>query len=192
MCKLLANKYDMIHCGENYLSDCFLDIAVPELQPNMCYLKNKNWQDFVNRTPEEYAAWIDNNSHELAEFEIVELIRISEHKKVIVDTNIPLDVLKQIADYNQVAIMLSPQSMSVESFFERDDPEKQFLLDQIRQAENPAKTMENFKACLGKINSKEKYQLWVESGFFTVIREQNKDTRLETLAALANHFGLEE
>ena len=150
------------------------------------YIRQKT---LVYRTPQEYDSWFCGNSREMAEFEIVELIRISEHKKVIVDTNIPLDMLKQIADYHQVAIMLSPQSMSVNSFFDRTDLEKQFLLEQIKDSENPEKTMENFKDCLALINSQEHYNEWIESGFFTIVRENtNQDTREETCNMLARHF----
>lgn len=84
-------------------------------------------------------AWIMGNSREAADFEIAELIRLSSDKRTIVDTSIPLEILKQIADYNQVAIMLSPQSLSVDMFFERDEEEKRFLLSQIKQAVDPKK-----------------------------------------------------
>lgn len=36
--------------------------------------------------------------------------------------------------YNQVAVMLSPQSMSVEYFFDRNDPDKIFIKEQIMKA----------------------------------------------------------
>lgn len=87
-------------------------------------------------------AWIIGNPREATDFKIAELIRLSGNKRTIVDTNIPLEILKPIADYNQVAIMLSPQWLSVDMFFERDDEEKQFLLSQIKQAANPEKPMQ--------------------------------------------------
>jgi len=194
MCALLAERYNLIHCEENYCADKFLDIATVDEQPNMTYFKTHgDWQKFLNRTPEEYAAWIDGNSRELAEFEIAELIRISADQKVIVDTNIPLEVLKEITDYNRVAIMLSPQAMSVDNFFDRKDPEKQFLLSQIQKAENPEKTMANFKECLALFNSQEVYDAWVSSGFFTIVREDvTTDTKEEVLGKLALHFELVE
>lgn len=105
------------------------------------------------------------NSREAADFEIAELIRLFGDKRTIVDTNIPLEILKQIADYNQVAIMLSPQSLSVDMFFERDDEEKLFLLSQIKQAADPEKTLQNFRDCLAKFNSQEIYDEWLNSGF---------------------------
>lgn len=144
-----------------------------------------------SRSPEAYEAWIDGNSRELAGFEVAELIRISANHKVIVDTNIPCEILRQISDYQHVAIMLSPLSMSVERFFERDDPEKQFLLSVIQRCPDPHAAMENFKQCIARVNSPQRYQQFIESGFFTLIREDDgRDTREEMLLSLAKHFGL--
>lgn len=51
-------------------------------------------------------------------------------------------MLKEIADYHNVAVMLSPQSMSVDRFFDREDPEKQFLLRKIQEAPDPKAAMD--------------------------------------------------
>jgi dephospho-CoA kinase len=191
MCAMLAEKFDLFHCGENYKLDEFLAIATPDKQPHLCY-QRKDWKEFLNRSPEEYETWIYGSGREIAEMEIVELIRVSGNQRVIVDTNIPVVVLKEIADYQQVAVLLSPQSMSVERFFDRDDPDKVFLLHQIKKCEDPEKTMENYRECIARTNSKEHYDEYAESGFFTITREDiDQDTRNETLDLLAKHFGLE-
>lgn len=151
-----------------------------------------SWEHFVSRTPEEYAAWIDGNNRELAGFEIAELIRLSADRKVIVDTNIPTEILWQISDYDHVAIMLSPQAMSADRFFDREDSEKQFLLSVIENCPNPKDSLENFKNCIAAVNSPEQYEAFLNSGFFTIIRsDDGRDTREEMLAALAAHFHLE-
>ena len=177
--KMLSEKYDMIFCGENYHSAVSDVVANPENQPEISYLNNlTDFRDFVTRSPEEYARWIFATSKEAAEFEIAELLSISKDKKVIVDTNIPIDILKEISDYNHVAVMISPLSMSVERFFDRNDPEKLFILNTIESCENPAEVMENYKKGLALINSQENYDLYAKSGFFTVVREDNqKDTK---------------
>lgn len=188
MVKMLAQKYNGIECGENYHEKLMHLIDVKN-QPNLKYFDTmSSWQEFINRTPDEYYNWMQGVSKEASELEIIELIRCSaEGKKIFVDTNIPLEVLHQISDYNHVAIMVSPQSMSVEKFFDRPDKEKQFLLSKIMEAKNPAKTMRNFKNCLAKINSKEEYDKFVNSGFF-VFKRDNTKTIEQTLEILANHF----
>ena len=190
--KMLSEKYDMIFCGENYHSVVSNVVANPENQPEISYLNNlTDFRDFVTRSPEEYARWIFATSKEAAEFEIAELLSISKDKKVIVDTNIPIDILKEISDYNHVAVMISPQSMSVERFFDRNDPEKLFILNTIESCANPAEVMENYKKGLALINSQENYDLYANSGFFTVVREDNqKDTKEEVCEKIAKHFGL--
>ena len=191
--KMLAEKYDMVFCGENYHSAVSDIVATPDAQPDICYLKNlTDWRDFVRRSPEEYERWIFGTGREAAEFEIAELLSLSKSgKKIIVDTNIPVGVLKEISEYNRVAVMLSPQSMSVERFFDRDDPEKQFILSVIQSCEDPEAVMENYKRGLALINSKEHYDELANSGFYTVVRQDDvKDTREEVCDMIAAHFGL--
>ena len=192
MVKMLSEKYDMVFCGENYHCDVSDIVASPDVQPDMCFTKNlTDWKQFVTRSPEEYERWIYSVGREAAEFEAAELIAVSRDKKVIVDTNIPLDILKAISDYDHVAVMLSPQSMSVERFFDRDDPEKQFILSIIESCENSDEVMENYRKGLALINSKKHYDEYADSGFFTVVRQDNgKDTREEVCDIIAKHFGL--
>ena len=192
--KMLAERYDMICCGENYHMAVSEIVATPETHPDLCYNRSlTDWKDFVTRTPEEYERWLYAVGREAAEFEVAELITISQDKKVIVDTCIPIDILKEITDYDHVAVMLSPQSMSVERFFDRSDPEKQFLLNVIDSCDDPAAVMENYRQGLARINSKEHYDEYANSGFFTVVREDNGlDTREQVCDMIAKHFGLVE
>ena len=192
--KMLAEKYGMICCGENYHMALSESVATPETHPDLCYNKMlTDWKDFVTRSPEEYERWIYSVGREAAEFEVTELISISQENKVVVDTNIPIDILKEISDYNHVAVMLSEQSMSVERFFDRDDPDKLFLLSVIDSCDNSEAVMENYRQGLARINSREHYDEYANSGFFTVVREDSeKDTREEVCDSIARHFGLTE
>ncbi len=188
MVKLLAEKYDGLCCGENYHMD-LLHCADPAHQPNLCYFQTMSgWQEFISRTPEAYDAWITGTNREAAQLEIIRLLQLStQGKKIFVDTNIPLDTLREISDYHHVAIMLSPQSMSVEQFFDRGDPEKQFLLQKIQEAPDPEAAMANYRACLAKINSRSHYRDFAESGFYTYVREENS-TIEGALKELEAHF----
>ena len=190
--KMLAERYNMVFCGENYHSKVSDAVATPDAQPDICFLKTlTDWKEFVTRTPEEYERWIYSTSKEAAEFEVAELISISQDRKVIVDTNIPVGILKEISNYNHVAVMLSPLSMSVDRFFDRSDPEKQFLLNVIESCEDSKTVMENYRRGLELINGQKHYDEYVNSGFFTVVRQDTqKDTREEICEIIARHFGL--
>ncbi|MDY4137890.1 MAG: hypothetical protein SOY30_00885, partial [Eubacteriales bacterium] len=86
-------------------------------------------------------------------------------------------------------IMLSPPETSVERFFDRSDPEKQFLLRTMEQMPDAVAVLANFRACLEKINSPEVVEGFLHSGFFTLMRDESR-TPEETLRLLEQHFQL--
>ncbi|MCR4622518.1 MAG: hypothetical protein K5663_10605 [Clostridiales bacterium] len=192
MVKMLSERYGLVCCGENYHSRVSDTVASPDKQPDIYWLNNlTDWKEFVLRSPAEYERWIFSVAREAAGFEVAELISLSKDNKVIADTNIPLDILREITDYRHVAVLLSPQSLSVDRFFDREDPEKRFLLDVINRCPDPEAAMENYKEGLKLINSQKHYDEYAGSGFFTLVRpDDGKDTREEVCQRLAAHFGL--
>lgn len=188
MVRMLAEKYDGICCGENYHME-LMQLADPAHQPNLCYMQTmSSWQEFISRTPEEYDRWITNCSLEAAQLEIIILCRLAAAgKPIFVDTNIPVNVLREISDYHRVAIMLSPQQMSVERFFDRPDAEKQFIYQKLMEAPDPQAAMDNYRKCLELVNSPEHYRQFAESGFFTHIRRA-QSTIDHTLSTVESHF----
>lgn len=190
MVRLLAQRHDGIECGENY-HDALTEATDPQHQPNLGYFQTMSgWHEFVSRSPEDYVAWLEGTAREAAELEVIQLLRLSQSgKKIFVDTNISPERLKQISSWDHVAILLSPQNLSVERFFDRPDAEKQFLYRQIMEGPEPEKTMANFRACITLANSPEQYEKFAQSGFFTYHRTE-ESTIEEALAALEGHFKL--
>ena len=180
MVKMLAEKYNGIVCEENYH-----DIKLPELDsnefPGLTYTRDlKDWRDFVRRTPDEYEEWIKVVTRECTILELQILEELSKpDRPVFVDTNIPVEVLTEISDRNHVLIMLAEPAISVNRFFERPDKEKQFLYRLLLEEENPDKAMDNFRKCLMRINSKEAYNKFLNSGF-SVIKRDDARTIEET------------
>ncbi|MEL7647372.1 MAG: hypothetical protein AAGU76_04730 [Sedimentibacter sp.] len=188
--KMISDRLGLCFCGENYNLDRVLTKIEPNECPNLCYFKTmKSWDEYVSRTPEEFDAWITGGQVEITPFEIEDLIELSKSQKVIVDTNIPVDVLHKISDYNHVAILLSPQRMSVDEFFNRKDLEKLFILEQIKKTENPESTLENFKKCIEKVNSLEHYNEFLNSGFKCFIRKENSNLE-DRYSQIIKHFKL--
>ena len=188
MVRLLAEKYDGICCGENY-HDGLMHLIDPIHQPNLSYFDTMSgWQEFVTRTPEQYDAWIQGSSREAAELEIIKLIQlVTTGKKIFVDTNISVDILREISDYHRVAIMLSPQWMSVDLFFDRPDADKQFIYRKLMENPDPQWALENYRNILETINSRAHYEEFANSGFFTHLRTENS-TLEGTLEILEQHF----
>lgn len=192
MVRMLAQKHGGVWCRENYTEDLF-GLIDPEHQPNLCYFDTMSgWQEFVNRTPEQYEAWLYGCAEENTGLEMIELIRRTEAGKcVFVDTQLSPQALGQISDYKHVAVMLSDPAVSVSRFFDRPDAEKQFICQKIMEAEDPEATMANYRAVLQRINSPENYRRLGDSGFFVLKRDEAR-TPEQTLEILERHFGLLE
>lgn len=193
MVKMLADHNNGIMCGENYATNVFKDYGVNSKdQPNLCYTNNHSMEEFVSRTPDEYYNWIKNCDIEVAPIEISELLELTSKypdKKIFVDTSIPMEILKEISDYDHVAVMLSEKQMSVDRFFERDDYEKQIIFRAIKNSKNPEATMANYRKILEKLNSQERYSEFLNSGFW-VLKRDDSLTLEQTMQCLEKHFNL--
>ena len=190
MVKRLAEKYDGIACEENY-HDALLEGLDRNEFPCLCYTRDlEDWHDFIRRSPEEYEAWYDGVSKEceILELRILEGLK-EQDRPVFVDTNISIETLKQIAEPGHVLIMLADPLISVHRFFERPDKEKQFLYRLIMEEADPEKAMENYRQGLMRINSKERYERFLHSGFPVLVRDENRSIE-ETLKLVEEIFGL--
>ncbi len=195
MIKMLSEHYDGIMCEENYGLNFLDEYGVnPIDNPCLCYTNNHNMVEFVNRTPDDYYNWLRGSEMEMTPIEIGELIKLTTKypdKKIFVDTSIPMEILRLITNYNNVAVMLSEQSMSVNKFFERPDYEKQIIFRAIKHSENPDETMLNYRKCLEKANSQERYNYFLNSGFY-VFKRDDSLTLEQTMDIIAKHFQLEK
>ena len=190
MVRLLAEKHRGILLEENYHSRFYptLDAAA---FPCLTYTRElKDWHDFIRRTPEEYEAWIDGVAKECEQLELEILSQFaSRPEPVFVDTNISAETLKKTALPGHVLVMLADPQISVSRFFERQDEEKQFLYRLIMEEPDPEKAMDNYCRGLARINSPEKYDRFLHSGFPVILRDESRTPR-ETLSLVEDVFGL--
>ena len=188
--KKLAEKYDGILCEENY-HDQLQDTLDKKEFPALTYTRDlKDWGDFIRRTPDEYEEWINKVTEECAIIELKILNElVKQNKKIFVDTNIPVSMLKKISDKDHVLIMLTDPNESVNRFFDRPDLEKQFLYQLLLKEENPDLAIENFKNCLKRINSIENYNKFYTSGFNVLIKDESRSID-ETLEIVEKYFKL--
>lgn len=190
MTKLLADKHNGILCEENY-QDRLLDTLDKNDFPALTYTRDlKDWTHFIRRSPDEYEKWINDVIKEctIIEFKILNKL-VKENKKIFVDTNIPIDILRKITDKNHILIMLANPDVSVNRFFERPDREKQFLYKLLLAEKDSEYAMENFRNCLKRINSFENYNMFLNSGLNVILRDDAR-TIEETLKLVESKFKL--
>ena len=190
MVKELAKKYRGIACEENY-HDNYPGVLDAKEFPCLTYTRDlEDWHDFIRRTPQEYKDWIDGVRKECEILDLGILKKwICQEKPVFVDTNISIETLKDIAKPNHVLIMLADPQISVSRFFDRPDREKQFLYRLIMEEPQPDKAMENYRQGLMRINSQEKYERFLHSGFQVILRDESRSVE-QTLALVEKAFGL--
>ena len=190
MVKELARAHDGIACEENYHDNFPGELDAKEF-PCLTYTRDlQDWHDFIRRSPQEYKDWIDGVKKECEILELRMLPEIcSRGKKVFVDTNISTETLRTITPADHVLVMLADPMISVRRFFERPDPEKQFLYLLIMEEPDPEKAMANYRKGLELINSQESYDRLLNSGFHVILRDGNRSIE-ETRALAEKAMGL--
>ena len=113
----------------------------------------------------------------------------SQGRPVFVDTNISIETLKKIAPANHTVVLLSDPKISINRFFDRPDPEKQFLYKLMLEEPEPEKTLENYRQGLELICSQEAYDELLNSGFNVIFRDDGRSIE-QTLALVEKALGL--
>lgn len=190
MINLLAAKYDGILCEENY-HDRFFPAPDKQEYPHLQYTRElTDWHDFIRRTPDEYETWIAGTSRECERLELkIQEELNGQDRSIFVDTNISVETLRTVAAPGHVLIMLTDPQISVKRFFERPDREKQFLYRLILEEPDPEAALENFRQCLMRINTQEKFDAFLHCGFPVLIRDDARTVE-QTLTLVERTFGL--
>ncbi|MBP5774812.1 MAG: hypothetical protein J6W36_03870 [Clostridiales bacterium] len=192
--KNLAKKHNGIALEENYH-----DVKLPELDPKdfpgLTYSRDlQDWHEFIRRTPDEYYNWLQQTKKEceIVELQIIEeMLKDPENRsrKIFVDTNISIETLHKISDEHHVLVMLSDPQISISRFFDRPDPEKQFLYQLMLEEADPQAALDNYREILTRICSKEAYDELLNSGFEHIFRDEVRSED-ETVILAEKIFGI--
>ncbi len=192
--KNLAKKHHGIALEENY-HDAKLEELDSREFPNLTYTRDlKDWHEFIRRTPDEYVTWLENVKKEC---ETVELMMLEEllsdpeatEKKIFVDTNICVDTLHRLTDTKHVLVMLADPEIGIHRFFDRPDPEKQFLYRLMLEEKDPQAALDNYREILTRVCSRESYDALLHSGFRVIFRDENRSQE-ETVLLAEGIFGI--
>ena len=133
-----------------------------------------------------HADWMQAELREEAEFTIADLLSFPKDQKIIVDGIIPLDILKEISDYEHVFLLFAPDEMKLQHYFDRADKDEvyQFILS----FPDGKELLDNVIEALNLDNEQERRNM-LESGF-KFLERTDHDTVEGTLKIIEKHFGL--
>ena len=162
-----------------------------QLARNKRYSKqgNYDWDAHFNRSAEEIIAEREGRSlnDEFLEFVIIELIKLSQNNKVIIDFCAPIDILVEIADYDRIACLLTaPHLVTTVNYGSRDDHKDHYnwLLSLKEPEKKIAKQDEIFR-----IDTERIYEEARKYNLFNIVRTE-ESTVENTLNLLERHFNL--
>ena len=199
MAKILVEKHGFTFFSEDWYTDSFNEfrsICNAKYQPLFAAKKTMTQADrevHYSRSVEEFLADDEANrgarsaNDEYVEFAIIELIKMSQHAKVITDVLVPIPLLAEISDYNRIACMIAaPELLTCENYGKRES-HKAFL-DMLLSLDEPEKKIavqnELFKIGAKKISDEVRGH-----NLFGIVRDENS-TIEHTLKILEKHFML--
>ena len=186
MAKLLEEKHGFIRYRQGDHEDEYSLIVDPKEQPAMGLDRSSDWHGYFAQPPRKYADWMKASLQEEAEFTIADLLAIPRDKRVIVDGIIPIELLKEISDYDHVFLLFAPDEMKRKHYFDRADKDEvyQFILS----FPDGEVLLKNVNEALNIDNDSER-QMFINSGF--KYKERSEDDTVErTLHMIEEHFGL--
>ena len=113
----------------------------------------------------------------------------TQGKKIFVDTNICIETLHRISDTQHVLVMLADPEIGIHRFFDRPDPEKQFLYQLMMEEPDPQAALDKYREILTRICSKESYDELLHSGFNVIFRDEAR-SKEETVLLAEKVFGI--
>jgi hypothetical protein len=109
-------------------------------QPEM----NRNhgtWDAYFNRPPREYADSLRRSMQEQAEIAVVELLTMSEGRRIVVDGSFPCELLQRISTPNRVLFLMADINAIRTDYLNR--PDKADMQECLARLQNPEQSTEN-------------------------------------------------
>ena len=190
MGRALAEKHGFVYFSDNWHEDNFKvwqSIIDERYQPNSTNRKEIDWEEYFSRTVEEFLADEKDNhgGSEYVAFSIIELIKLSQHSKVVADIWIDdFEFLLEISDLSRIACLLAPGELIIRDYYQRADHIE--FTNCIKSLKEPEKKFETQNE-LFRIGAKEMTEKARKHNLFSIMRSE-ESTIAGTLAVLEKHF----
>ncbi len=161
-------------------------ISDPLFQPamNTCF---KSADEFFGRTVEEYKNWLLKNTREQLEFVLLDLIRLSENKKVLCDCHLTVAQALAFSEPARVVFLIKDPSNLVDEYGNR--PDHQGFFQYLNSSTDIEKAKQTVNTTLYELNA-DRIEEIKRSPFFWI--ERTTDSTVEdTVACVEKHFCLQ-
>ena len=151
---------------------------------NTCF---KSADEFFGRTVEEYKNWLLENTREQLEFVLLDLIRLSESKKVLCDCHLTVAQALAFSEPARVVFLIKDPSNLVDEYGNR--PDHQGFFQYLNSATDIEKAKQMVKTTLYELNA-DRIEEIKSSPFFWI--ERTADSTVEdTVTRVEKHFCLQ-
>ena len=191
--KALSAKHGLVHFNDNWHEDSFKvyrSICNEKYQKHSTQKKKTtDWEAYFGRSVEEFLADAGDYGEydEYLEYAIIELIKLSQHQKVVADICAPIPLLTEISEHSRIACMLAPPRMVTCALYGQREDHREFL-DCLLSLQEPEKKIA-VQDELFRISIEKTFADVRKHGLFHIVRSENS-TPEASLKMLEEHFGL--
>ncbi len=183
--RALAERHDLLLFDIDQQFDLHRQLSDPAFQPAM----NKtfrNADEFFGRSVEEYRQWLLDNTREQLDFVLLDLIRLSQDRRVVCDCHLTLEQTRLFTDPARVVFLLKEPSNIIDDYCNR--PDHQGFSNFIHSATDVEKAKDTCNQTLKSLNEG-LYQAVRSSRYFWLERTP-LSTVEDTVRKVEAHFGL--
>lgn len=179
----LAKRYSLtIYDADEHFAR-HQQLSNPTFQPSMNKIF-KNADEFFSRTVFEYKKWLIDNTREQLDFILLDLIQLSQEKKVLCDCHLTLEEANKLTEPSRIVFLIKEPSNLVYDYCNR--PDHYDFRDFINSATDVEKAKALCSETLKSLNEK-KYEDIKNSDYFW-IEKDNTSTIDETVRKVEQHF----
>lgn len=182
--RALGKKHDIYVYDIDKVFEEHRAVSSVENQPYM----NRNFanaDEFFGRSFEEYRDWLVNGTREQLDFVLMDLIRLSQDRKVICDCHMLVEQARQLTDSSHIAFLIRNPDNVIEEYCNRHDHTD--FREFIESAADIPRAKALCNQVLESVNEKSCRDIKA-SEFFWLERDDTRSVQ-DTVSLVEKHFG---
>ena len=181
----LAKRHDLLVYDVDEEFEKHQKRSNPAYQPSM-NSKFKDADEFFGRTVEEYKQWLISNTREQLDFVLMDLICLSQNRKVVCDCHLTMEQAQMITEPSRVVFLIKDPKNLVDEYCNR--PDHQGFRNFIHSASDVERAKATCSATLQSLN--EKSYMDIKNSDFFWLERTSESTVEDMVVRVEKHLGL--